>query len=212
MTALLSTPMKSALPDTRVLGGVRLAEVSVHFKQPRQTIIALNDVSLPISPGEFIALIGPSGCGKSTLLNVIAGFQQPTHGRVLVDGRAVTKPGPDRAVVFQQHSLFPWMTVLQNVAFSPQMLGHRDANRIAQDYMRLVGLSRFAHQYPAQLSGGMRQRVGLARALAVEPSVLLMDEPFDRSRFVTCSGELLTAFLGVKEPGQRIPGDSGTGL
>ncbi|HVX94984.1 MAG TPA: ABC transporter ATP-binding protein, partial [Polyangia bacterium] len=159
-------------------GAVELRNVSVRFGQPGREVVALGDVSLRIAPGEFVAVLGPSGCGKSTLLNVIAGFERPTAGTIDLDGAAVASPGPDRPVVFQQHSLFPWMTALDNVAFGLRLAGRATAREQARGYLRKVGLGDVLDRYPHQLSGGMQQRVGLARALAVEPSVLLMDEPF----------------------------------
>jgi NitT/TauT family transport system ATP-binding protein len=141
---------------------------------------ALVDIALEVAPGELLCLLGPSGCGKSTLLNIIAGFLPPTAGRVLVDGRPVTGPGPDRGVVFQEYVLFPWLTVAQNVEFGPRLMGVEGAGRrqTAARYLEMVGLTAHAHKYPAQLSGGMKQRVAIARALANNPSIVLMDEPF----------------------------------
>lgn len=141
---------------------------------------AVSDFSLAVEPGEFICLLGPSGCGKSTVLNSVAGFVAPTAGRVSVDGVPVAGPGPERGMVFQQHSLFPWKTVRDNVAFGPRMRGcsRAEANELARDYLELVGLASSADRYPVTLSGGMQQRVGIARALVNHPSVLLMDEPF----------------------------------
>jgi len=159
-------------------GHVELRSVSARFGRAGREVIALGDVSLDVAAGEFVAVLGPSGCGKSTLLNVIAGFEPPGEGSVFVDGTAVTRPGPDRPVVFQQHSLFPWMTALDNVAFGLRMTGHPAPRQRAGEYLGMVGLADVVDRYPHQLSGGMQQRVGLARALAVEPSVLLMDEPF----------------------------------
>jgi sulfonate transport system ATP-binding protein len=159
-------------------GAVALREVSVRFGRGEREVTALQRVSLEIEPGQFVAVLGPSGCGKSTLLNAIAGFERPSQGTIHVDGQLVTEPGPERPVVFQQHSLFPWMSALDNVAFGLRMAGKGDARARALRYLRLVGLSEFADRYPQQLSGGMQQRVGLARALAVEPEILLMDEPF----------------------------------
>jgi NitT/TauT family transport system ATP-binding protein len=135
------------------------------------------ETSLEIAPGEFVCLLGPSGCGKSTLLNCIAGYVRPSAGSVLVDGEAVKEPGPDRGMVFQQYSLFPWKTIRDNIAFGPKIAG-RDSDAIANTFLEMVGLTKFAKKYPAELSGGMQQRVGIARALANYPSVLLMDEPF----------------------------------
>jgi NitT/TauT family transport system ATP-binding protein len=159
-------------------GHVELRGVSVRFGQAEREVVALGDVSLDFAAGEFVAVLGPSGCGKSTLLNVIAGFEPTSEGSVFLDGTAVTRPGPDRPVVFQQHSLFPWMTALDNVAFGLRMTGHPAPRQQACQYLGMVGLADVVDRYPHQLSGGMQQRVGLARALAVEPSVLLMDEPF----------------------------------
>lgn len=161
-------------------GSVNINDLSVHFSHGRETSVAVDTVNLQISPGEFVCVLGPSGCGKSTLLNTIAGFVTPSQGDVIVDGHRVSKPDPERGMVFQQHSLFPWKTVLQNVAFGPLMAGagRREAEKIAHGFLEIVGLSAVARRYPVTLSGGMQQRVGIARALANNPSVLLMDEPF----------------------------------
>ena len=141
---------------------------------------AVRGISLTVREGEFVSIVGPSGCGKSTVLNLIAGFIPPTAGDILVDDRPVRGPGPDRGVVFQSFALFPWKTVLENVAFGPKMRGVGKAQReaIAREFLGLAGLSHAADRYPNELSGGMQQRVGVARALANEPHVLLMDEPF----------------------------------
>ena len=158
-------------------GHVKIENVTVSFGQG---VVAVKDVTLDIKPGEFVCLLGPSGCGKSTLMNTVAAFVKPTSGTVKVDGKTVSKPGRDRGMVFQQHSLFPWKTVRDNVAFGPLMAGKgKDAARsIARTFLGMVGLSAYENRYPSVLSGGMKQRVGIARALANYPNVLLMDEPF----------------------------------
>jgi len=141
---------------------------------------ALKDIDLTISEGEFVAILGPSGCGKSTLLNLIAGFEQPTSGILEVFGEPVSKPGPDRAVVFQEPALFPWLTVWENIVFGPKLRGISQSQYAteAKQYLSALGLDGFADHLPDQLSGGMKQRVGIARALLSHPRVMLMDEPF----------------------------------
>jgi NitT/TauT family transport system ATP-binding protein len=143
-------------------------------------VTAVHDVSLDVQEGEFVSIVGPSGCGKTTILNMIAGFIPLTGGEILLDGRPVKGPGPDRGVVFQSFALFPWKTVLDNVAFGPKMRGvaREERERIAREYLALAKLSEAAGRYPNELSGGMQQRVGVVRALANEPDILLMDEPF----------------------------------
>jgi NitT/TauT family transport system ATP-binding protein len=143
-------------------------------------VTALAPVSLEIEPGEFFCIIGPSGCGKSTLLNLLAGLEVPDSGSVSVDSRLVVGPGPDRVVVFQEAGLMPWMTVKSNVEYGLKLGGMKKAERSEQalKYLKMVHLSKYANAMPHELSGGMRQRVSIARALALEPKVLLMDEPF----------------------------------
>jgi nitrate ABC transporter ATP-binding subunit len=150
------------------------------FAAGDEEIEALARVDLTIEEGEFVCLIGASGCGKSTLLRIVAGFEEPTTGDVLVNGKPITGPGSDRGMVFQDYALFPWMTVKQNVGFGPRQrhMSRRDVAEIAGEFVRLVGLERFAERYPSQLSGGMKQRVAIARVLANDASILLMDEPF----------------------------------
>lgn len=161
-------------------GLIEIDRVSIVFGKGNRRHKAVEETSIRIEPGEFVCILGPSGCGKSTLLNTIAGYVKPNAGEVRVDGDLVTKPGPDRGMVFQQYSLFPWKTVKQNVAFGPKLAGQSvvNAESIANTFLDMVGLTRFANRYPAELSGGMQQRVGIARALANYPRVLLMDEPF----------------------------------
>jgi NitT/TauT family transport system ATP-binding protein len=141
---------------------------------------AVDNVSLEISSGEFVAVVGASGCGKSTLIRVLAGFEEATEGTVTVAGSSVDGPGPDRAMVFQDYGLFPWLSVRENVAYGPRQRGfsRTEAKAQAERFIEIVGLSRFATNYPGELSGGMQQRVAIARVLANEPSVMLMDEPF----------------------------------
>ena len=141
---------------------------------------AVEPLSFDIEEGAFVCLVGPSGCGKSTLLNILAGFEPPTTGRAMMDGEPVLGPDPRRGVVFQQGALFTWMSVHDNVAFGPLATGktRAEADRIASGFLAMVGLSGFARRFPYELSGGMQQRVGIARALANDPEILLMDEPF----------------------------------
>jgi ABC-type nitrate/sulfonate/bicarbonate transport system ATPase subunit len=143
-------------------------------------VTAIERLSLEVAERSFVSIVGPSGCGKSTLLRVAAGLMRPTSGEVLVDGRGVTAPSADRGMIFQSYTLFPWLTVRQNVEFGPRQRGINGARRtaIARRYIDLVGLNGFDDAYPKELSGGMMQRVALARALANDPQVLLMDEPF----------------------------------
>jgi NitT/TauT family transport system ATP-binding protein len=141
---------------------------------------AVSQVSLDVKPGEFVSIVGPSGCGKSTLLNIVAGFLSPTEGTAEVDGVPIRGPGADRGVVFQQYSLFPWLSVRENVEFGLKMKGESAISRQtkARSLLGLAGLLSFENHYPDQLSGGMKQRVGIVRALATSPQVMLMDEPF----------------------------------
>jgi NitT/TauT family transport system ATP-binding protein len=141
---------------------------------------AIHDVSFEVAAGEFVSVVGPSGCGKTTILNMVAGFLPHSGGEILVGGAPVKGPGPDRGVVFQSFALFPWKTVLENVAFGPKMrgIGRAERERIAREYLAIAGLTEAEARYPSELSGGMQQRVGVVRALANEPDVLLMDEPF----------------------------------
>ena len=159
---------------------VKIENVVKKYSGRNGEMVALNGVSLDIHENEFVCVVGPSGCGKSTLLNIIAGLHEPTSGQVLVDGQAVSGPGPDRGVVFQQYALFPWLTVQKNVEFGLKLQGMSQdkAEQEAKKYIKMVDLEQFAQSYPKELSGGMKQRVAIARAYAINPKVLLMDEPF----------------------------------
>ena len=143
-------------------------------------VTAVHDISLKVAQGEFISIVGPSGCGKTTLLNMIAGFLPSSGGSITIDDKPIKGPGPDRGVVFQTFALFPWKTVIDNVGFGPRMRGlpKKKCDQIALEFLSLVGLEHVAEKYPNELSGGMQQRVGVVRALANNPDVLLMDEPF----------------------------------
>jgi NitT/TauT family transport system ATP-binding protein len=183
LNSVIAMPFKPARAAARHsvdTGLVEIDRVTIAFGKGAKTHKAVEETSIRIEPGEFVCILGPSGCGKSTLLNSVAGYVKPNSGEVRVDGEPVTKPGPDRGMVFQQYSLFPWKTVRENVAFGPKIAGESAtaAEAIANTFLDMVGLSRFANRYPAELSGGMQQRVGIARALANYPRVLLMDEPF----------------------------------
>jgi NitT/TauT family transport system ATP-binding protein len=158
-----------------------IEDVSKTFRTATGEVLALDRVSLQVNEAEFVCLVGPSGCGKTTLLNIIAGLEKPDSGMVLADGKPVTSPGRDRLVMFQEPALFPWLDVLGNVLFGLKLkpnLTNKDRRNVARYYLELVGLTRFEHANIHELSGGMKQRVSLARALAPNPRVLLMDEPF----------------------------------
>lgn len=159
---------------------VHIDHVVKKFNGRNGEMVALNGVDMDIHENEFICVVGPSGCGKSTLLNIIGGLETPTEGKVLVDGAEVTGPGPDRGIVFQQYALFPWLTVEKNVQFGLKLQGKskEEAEELAHKYLKMVDLEGFAKAYRKELSGGMKQRVAIARAYAVNPKVLLMDEPF----------------------------------
>jgi NitT/TauT family transport system ATP-binding protein len=154
--------------------------VKKEFGTGAQRVLAIEDVSFKVREEEFCVIVGPSGCGKSTLLYLAAGFEKPTSGEILLNGRIIEGPGPDRGFVFQEFALYPWKTVLDNVAFGLEIQGvdKNEARDRAEKHIEVIGLSGFEKAYPHTLSGGMKQRVGIARALAYEPQVLLMDEPF----------------------------------
>lgn len=150
------------------------------YTSKQKSIKAIEDVSIDIHDNDFVCVVGPSGCGKSTLLRMLAGLDFPTAGRIIISDRLVTGPGADRGMVFQSYTLFPWMTVEDNIKFGPNLKGlpEEEQDAIAQRYLETIGLQKFAKAYPKELSGGMKQRVAIARALANQPEVLLMDEPF----------------------------------
>jgi NitT/TauT family transport system ATP-binding protein len=176
-----SPDVTARIEELRAREVVLLADrLSRTFDSGESTVTALSDVSIEVRKREFISVIGPSGCGKSTLIRILAGLDYPTGGAIYLDGKTVVGPGADRGMVFQNYTLFPWLTVEKNVMFGPKMKGvsRRAAREQAQHWLEVVGLSRFADAYPNELSGGMKQRVAIARALANEPRILLMDEPF----------------------------------
>jgi NitT/TauT family transport system ATP-binding protein/taurine transport system ATP-binding protein len=156
---------------------VRFDGVSVRYGEGASAVHAVEAADLAFAQGDFVCIVGPSGCGKTTLMQTLAGFLAPTAGTVSLDGRAVDGPGPERGVVFQQPALFPWMTVAGNAGFGPRLAGRPAPERVEQ-WLRVVGLWEFRDRYPYELSGGMQQRLAIARALCNEPKVLLMDEPF----------------------------------
>jgi NitT/TauT family transport system ATP-binding protein len=177
-------PISLHVPDHAVtpeICKVGLSEICLSYRtQSGERLLALDHINLQVRAGEFVCVVGPSGCGKSTLLHLIAGLHRQTSGQILIDGKPVQGPGTDRIMIFQEHALFPWLTVGQNVEFGMKMKGVPRAQREERTryYLRLVHLAKFEKSYIHQLSGGMRQRVAIARALATEPDVLLMDEPF----------------------------------
>ena len=170
--------MNAAVQPVRV----RFDRVSVQYDTANGPLPVVDDVSFDIRNGEFISIIGPSGCGKTTMMSMLAGFVKPASGSVLLDGKPVEGPGPERGVIFQEYGVFPWLTVEENIAFGLKLAANRVPERerreICERYMRLMGLTDFARAYPKTLSGGMRQRLAIARAYAVKPQFLLMDEPF----------------------------------
>lgn len=159
---------------------LELDHLTREFPGAEGPVTALRDINFKVHRREFVCVIGPSGCGKSTLIRLLAGLDQATSGRILLDGAPVTTPGPERGMVFQGYTLFPWATLVKNVMFGLEMKGMAKgvAEREARQWLSLVGLDKFAGHYPSQISGGMKQRVAIARALAAQPRILLMDEPF----------------------------------
>jgi NitT/TauT family transport system ATP-binding protein len=159
---------------------ILISNVQKAFKTPGGDVVALKDINLTIEPGEFVCLLGPSGCGKSTLLNAVAGFQPPSAGNIVIDRRSIVAPGPDRGMVFQEYALFPWMTVAQNIAFGleVQKKAKAEIDLTVSQLLDLLHLKDFRDRFPKDLSGGMRQRVAIARVLALDSPIMLMDEPF----------------------------------
>jgi NitT/TauT family transport system ATP-binding protein len=173
---MAGTPMT----DTTTAAKISVRGIHKTFPLKDTEFVALDHVDLDIADNEFVTVVGPSGCGKSTLMNILAGLEEPTSGEALVDGREVSGPGPERGVIFQQYALFPWLSVRKNVEFGLKVAGVPKAERRerAEHFIRMVGLEQFADALPKMLSGGMKQRCAIARAYAVNPSILLMDEPF----------------------------------
>jgi NitT/TauT family transport system ATP-binding protein len=162
-------------------GHIECKDISKSYRAATgHSALAVDGLTLDIEPNEFVMLLGPSGCGKSTLLNIIAGFEKADTGEVLLDGKPILRPGPDRGMVFQDYALFPWLDVRKNVEYGLHAKGIRGAraHELADRYLSMAGLKGFESRYPHELSGGMRQRVALCRVLAIEPAILLMDEPF----------------------------------
>lgn len=174
---MTTSAMTAPADDTHV----EIRRISQRYHTGRRgELLALDHVDLAVRRGEFVSIVGPSGCGKSTLLYIVAGLLEPSEGEVVVDGRRIDGPHPDRGLVLQNSSIFPWRTVEENVAFGPQMAGVRGDQRraLVAHHLDMVGLSKFATFYPRELSGGMKQRIAIAQMLACAPSVFLMDEPF----------------------------------
>ena len=183
---------------------ISIRGLSKVFQSGGQEVCALSGIDLELARGEFVCLLGPSGCGKSTLLNAVAGFSLPSSGTITVDGSPITEPGPDRGMVFQEYALFPWMTVEQNIAFGLQIKGGAKAAIQAKvdGLLELLHLQDFRKRYPKDLSGGMRQRVAIARVLAIDSPIMLMDEPFGALDALTrrnLQDELLRLWTGLKK-------------
>jgi NitT/TauT family transport system ATP-binding protein len=178
VTTINKDPETIRARNRKTLGAIKTEDLEVIFPSNGLDVMALKKTDLTISSGEFVCILGPSGCGKSTLLNVIAGFVGATSGSAFLDGNKIESPGSERSMVFQQHSLLPWKTVRENIALGPELIKDNEATKTTDHFLDMVGLKKFEHHYPEQLSGGMQQRVGIARAMATYPKVLLMDEPF----------------------------------
>ena len=174
---------------------IEVRDVTLIYETPNGPVPGVEHASFAMEPSEFLCLVGPSGCGKTTLLNILAGLLRPTSGRILVDGREVKGPGPDRGVVFQELAILPWRTVVRNIGHGLEIQGleRSERERRVRQFVEMVGLEGFEHRYPHELSGGMKQRVALARTLAANPVVMLMDEPFaavDAQTRITLQEEL----------------------
>ncbi len=183
-----------AAPQPMPRPKVSFQNVNIEFSTDGNRVEVLRNISLDINPGEFVCFLGPSGCGKTTLLNIVGGFIRPTSGEVTIDGETVRGPDPRRIFVFQERGVFPWLTVEGNIGFGLFNLSRQERARRIEHYVRLVGLRGFEHAYPQELSGGMKQRLEVARALAVNPDVLYLDEPFGALDSITrliMRGELL---------------------
>lgn len=188
MTSVVAPGCRPALNDVPRQAKIVIDGVTKEFAtETGDSFVALAKVDYPVADREFVTLVGPSGCGKTTLLEIVAGLQAPTEGRVLMDGEEISEPGPDRVVVFQQYALFPWRTVIANVEFPMEVAGIGRAERRARalEFLTMVGLDGFADRHIWQLSGGMQQRAALARGIACEPKVMLMDEPFSGADAIT---------------------------
>jgi len=184
----LAAPLREGESFVIVLmSAVALRNLSIRFpgKQPGQQIDVLENVNADVAAGEFVCIVGPSGCGKSTLLNIVAGFISPTSGDALVEGVRVSRPDPRRIFVFQENGVFPWLNVRENISFGLRARTKEEQNAIVARYVEMVGLNGFEDAYPRELSGGMRQRVEIARALAADPDIIYMDEPFGALDFLT---------------------------
>jgi NitT/TauT family transport system ATP-binding protein len=179
MVYRMGTPATEILPQL-ARPKLEIKDVGKIFKTKSGETTALEKTSFSISEGEFVTILGPSGCGKSTVLRIVAGLEEATSGQVLLDGEIINGPGPDRGMVFQSYTLFPWLTVKENITFGLKLNGisQKERDDVARHYLQLIGLEGFEQHYPIQLSGGMKQRVAIARALANDPKILLMDEPF----------------------------------
>ncbi len=183
---------------------IRAIDLTKIYKNNESEIVALDNLNLSVNENEFVVIVGPSGCGKSTFLRIVAGFEKPTQGKVLLDGKEIIGPGPDRGFVFQEPVLYPWRTVLDNITFGLEVQGVKkdEARKIAMKYIKIIGLEGFENAYPYSLSGGMKQRVEIARALAYNPEVLLMDEPFgalDAQTRKIMQGELIRVWERLKK-------------